>query len=483
MTAKHLGRYEIIETLGRGSMGVVYKAHDPLIERTVAIKTVSYAGLTPTEARDFEQRFFFEAKSAGRLSHPNIVTIHDVGQAEDVAYIAMEFLPGQSLRTILDSGVVLSTRQIAKIAHHVASGLAFAHTHGIVHRDIKPANIMVPESGQVKITDFGIALLPSGSMTMNGTAFGSPKYMSPEQVLGHKADRRSDIFSLGAVLYEMLTGTPPFTGSDLNAILYQVLNSVPPLPSDINAGLPPAFDRIVARALAKDPDKRYQSAEEIAADLRNYKKLPGLMHTGPVTVDEAHAEVDEVEDTPLPSMPPAGTEGKRDKAGWGQLQRAAMLAVALTGLTALAASTYLWLRPVPPAEAASMPEATSSKPESTVSKPSATPVIVASASPSTATPASSEPSKAKTPEKTTASTKSKPRKKDDEVKLAQTEPIPAAPEERKPPPLDWKGRLNADYAACEHLSFFSRVACRERAVWKHCPGHWGSSDLCPQAAQ
>lgn len=477
MTAKHLGRYEIIETLGRGSMGVVYKAHDPLIERTVAIKTISYAGLTPAEARDFEQRFFFEAKSAGRLSHPNIVTIHDVGQAEDLAYIAMEFLPGQSLRTILDSGVVLSTRQIAKVAHHVASGLAFAHAHGVVHRDIKPANIMVPESGQVKITDFGIALLPSGSMTMSGTAFGSPKYMSPEQVLGHKADRRSDIFSLGVVLYEMLTGAPPFTGADLNAILYQVLNSVPPLPSDINASLPPAFDRIVARALAKDPDKRYQSAEEMAADLRNYKKLPGLMHTSTAPADDAHAEADEVEDTPLPPMQPASAIGKRSMFGWEQIQRAGVLAAALTGLTVLAASTYLWLRPVPPAEAAPVSVASSAKSvhTPTASKQSATPVVVASAS--------TEPAKATAPEKHAANNKPKPRKKDDSIKLAQADTSPAAPEEHKPLPMDWRAKLNADYAACEHLSFFSRVACRERAVWKHCPGHWGTSDLCPQAAQ
>jgi eukaryotic-like serine/threonine-protein kinase len=271
MSLTQLGRFKITGTLGRGAMGTVYKAHDSLIERTVAIKTVSCSGLSHEEAAAFEERFYREAKSAGRLNHPNIVTIHDVGRSDDLAYIAMEYLPGQSLRDLLDSGVVLPLERIAEIAAQIAEGLAFAHANDVVHRDIKPANIMVLDNDIVKIADFGVALLPSGSHTVAGTAFGSPKYMSPEQVTGQKADGRSDIFSLGAVLYEMLTGRPPFTGDDLNAILYQVLNSAPPLPSSINPGLPNGFDRIVARALAKNPDKRYQYAAEMAADLRKYR--------------------------------------------------------------------------------------------------------------------------------------------------------------------------------------------------------------------
>jgi hypothetical protein len=273
MTIAQLGRYKITGTLGRGAMGTVYSAHDPLIERTVAIKTVSCTGLSREEADAFEQRFYREAKSAGRLNHPNIVTIHDVGRSDDLAYIAMEFLTGRSLREILDSGVVLPLERIAEIAARIADGLAFAHANDVVHRDIKPANIMVLDNDTVKIADFGVALLPSGSQTMAGTAFGSPKYMSPEQVTGQKADGRSDIFSLGAVLYEMLTGRPPFTGADLHAILYQVLNGAPPLPSSFNPSLPRGFDRIVARAMAKDPDKRYQNAAEMAAHLRKYRHI------------------------------------------------------------------------------------------------------------------------------------------------------------------------------------------------------------------
>ena len=254
-------------------MGIVYKAYDPAIDRTVAIKTVDHTALTRQEVEDFEQRFNREAKSAGRLNHPNIVTIHDVGRSEDLSYIAMEFLVGQSLRDILDSGHELSLLRIAEIAAQIADGLAFAHANDVVHRDIKPANIMVLDHDVVKITDFGVALLPSGAHTLDGVTCGSPKYMSPEQITGQKADGRSDIFSLGAVLYEMLSGCPPFTGDDLSAILYQVLNNAPPLPSTYYPSLPHGFDRIVARAMAKSPDKRYQNAGEMSADLRKYRRF------------------------------------------------------------------------------------------------------------------------------------------------------------------------------------------------------------------
>jgi tRNA A-37 threonylcarbamoyl transferase component Bud32 len=272
MPREQLGRYEIIEKLGHGAMGIVYKARDPLIDRTVAVKALEL-DLSRAEAEEFERRFYREARSAGRLNHSNIVTIHDVGRSEAVAYIAMEFLQGQSLREILDSGVVLPPEKIVDIVAQVADGLAFAHEHGIVHRDIKPPNIMVLDSGLVKITDFGIALLPTGSRTQTGTVFGSPKYMAPEQVVGTPVDGRADIFSLGAVLYEMLTSVPPFFGGELNAVLYQVINEVPATPSSRNASVAPAFDYIVAKAMAKHPDDRYPDAHAMAADLRNFREL------------------------------------------------------------------------------------------------------------------------------------------------------------------------------------------------------------------
>ncbi|HUH94189.1 MAG TPA: serine/threonine-protein kinase [Casimicrobiaceae bacterium] len=269
---EQLGRYEIIEELGRGSMGVVYKARDPLLDRTLALKTVTL-DLPVAEAQAFEQRFYREAQSAGRLNHPNIVTVHDVGKGDSIAYIAMEFLQGRSLREILDSGVVLPVERIVDIAAQVADGLAFAHACGVVHRDIKPPNIMVLDSGAVKITDFGIAQLQTGSRTLAGTVLGSPKYMSPEQVVGRPVDGRADIFSLGAVLYEMLTGFAPFFGGHLETVLYQVINEMPAPPASRNRALPAAFDYIVERALAKHPDDRYADAQTFAADLRGFREL------------------------------------------------------------------------------------------------------------------------------------------------------------------------------------------------------------------
>ena len=228
MSLDSLGRYEILEELGRGAMGVVYKARDPLIDRTVAIKTVDLES-SSDRSEAFERRLYREAKSAGQLNHPNIVTIHDVGRSGGSAYIAMEFLEGKSLREIIDSGVVLPPEQIAEIVAQAAEGLACAHKNHVIHRDIKPANIMLLDSGTVKITDFGIALLSKGSLTL-GSVFGSPKYISPEQVVGQQADARSDIFSLGAVLYELLTGSPAFKASDLDAVLCQVINEMPAAP-------------------------------------------------------------------------------------------------------------------------------------------------------------------------------------------------------------------------------------------------------------
>ena len=272
MSLDSLGRYEILEELGRGAMGVVYKARDPLIDRTVAIKTVDLDSSPDRTEASFERRFYREAKSAGQLNHLNIVTIHDVGRSGGSAYIAMEFLEGKSLREIIDSGVVLPPEKIAEIVAQAAEGLACAHKNHVIHRDIKPANIMLLDSGTVKITDFGIALLSKGSLTL-GSVFGSPKYISPEQVVGHQADARSDIFSLGAVLYELLTGSPAFTASDLDAVLCQVINEIPAAPSTRNRNIAPGFDRITARAMAKHPDDRYPSAQEMADDLRNFQDL------------------------------------------------------------------------------------------------------------------------------------------------------------------------------------------------------------------
>ena len=265
-TKTKIGRYEVVSVLGQGAMGTVYKAVDPLIERPVAIKTINLK-LSREERVEFEARFYREAKSAGRLNHAGIVTIYDVGENDEIAYIAMEFLEGESLREVLDSGVVLPIELIGKIAVRVAGALHFAHENQVVHRDIKPANIMIMPSHDIKIMDFGIAQIPTGSRTQLGTVLGSPKYMAPEQVTGQPTDRRTDIFALGVVLYEMLTGMAPFNGDNLSAIMYRILNEAPVPPSTTNARVPPVLDLIVAKALAKRPEDRYQTALEFARDL------------------------------------------------------------------------------------------------------------------------------------------------------------------------------------------------------------------------
>ena len=263
-----LGRYEVLGELGQGAMGIVYKAKDPLIDRVVAIKTINL-GLALDEKEEYEGRFYQEAKAAGRLNHPNIVTIYDVGKSGDVAYIAMEFLQGRELRDIMNDGGLLPVDQVLDIVAQVAQGLAYAHEHGIVHRDVKPSNIMVVRDGHAKITDFGIARMASSAVrTQTGMVLGSPKYMSPEQVMGKEIDQRSDIFSLGVMLYEMLTGQAPFNGENVNAIMYQTLNAVPAPPNTLNPAVPEMINFILAKALAKKVEDRYQNAKDFAVDLR-----------------------------------------------------------------------------------------------------------------------------------------------------------------------------------------------------------------------
>ncbi len=268
-----LGRYELISELGQGAMGVVYKARDPLIDRIVAIKTINLA-LAQEEKEEYEGRFYQEAKAAGRLSHPNIVTIYDVGKSGDIAYIAMEFLRGCELRDLLREKRNLPVEQILDVVAQVASGLSYAHEHDIVHRDIKPSNIMLVRDGQVKITDFGIARMASSMVhTQTGMVLGSPKYMSPEQLLGKVIDQRSDIFSLGVMLYEMLTGEAPFTGENVNSIMFQTLNTVLPAPSTLNSSVPDMLNFIVAKALTKNVEDRYQNARDFAQDLRACREI------------------------------------------------------------------------------------------------------------------------------------------------------------------------------------------------------------------
>jgi serine/threonine protein kinase len=268
---KTIGRYEILEQVGRGSMGVVYKARDPRIGRIVALKTISFAfPLGPEEEDEFLKRFFHEAQIAGRLNHPNIVTIYDVSakDEESDSYIAMEFVTGINLHELIAGGGRLPLSQVADVVAQLAAALDYAHQNGVVHRDIKPANILLTEVGQVKILDFGIARLEAGGLTRPGRFFGTPNYMAPEQVTGIEVDGRSDQFSLGVILYQLLTGEKPFTGESVTAISYQVVNVDPPPPSKLNPSLRPSFDRVLRKALSKGASDRYTRCHELAEDLK-----------------------------------------------------------------------------------------------------------------------------------------------------------------------------------------------------------------------
>ena len=297
METKKLGRYEIVGELGKGAMGVVYCARDPMLDRTVAIKTINME-LAQDEMKEYEARFYQEAKAAGGLNHPNIVIIYDIGKAGNIAYMAMELLEGKELKNLMTAGTPLPMPYALEIAAQMAEGLGYAHEHGIVHRDIKPANIMIVRGGQVKITDFGIARMRSTNVqTQVGIVLGSPKYMSPEQVAGKRAEPRSDTFALGVVLYEMVTGKPPFNGEDVTSVMFQVLNFVPPPPSSVNPQAPEMLDFIVAKVLAKAPADRYASARELANDLRECLKRVGTT---------AAVGTSTTPTVPLPKQPLAG---------------------------------------------------------------------------------------------------------------------------------------------------------------------------------
>ena len=271
MTIETIGRYRVLGVLGKGAMGIVYKAVDPMIDRVVAIKTIRVS-LSEEDLAFYEARFTQEVKTVGKLNHPNIVTIYDVGRTDQFAYMAMEFIEGRELKQIMTMGRPMDVSTAVQLASQVADGLAFAHSRDIVHRDVKPSNILVAENEEepiAKITDFGIARVPiSAVKTMTGTILGSPRYMSPEQVVGRNIGPRSDIFSLGVVLYEMLAGVAPFDADSVSSIMYQTVH-VPPEPlASSNRGIPPALEALVSRALAKSPDDRFETMREFCRALR-----------------------------------------------------------------------------------------------------------------------------------------------------------------------------------------------------------------------
>src|SRR5215472_2412884 len=267
---KEFGRYEIVGELGRGAMGVVYKARDPQIDRMVAVKTVSMWGQEPEEEQEFRLRFMNEAQAAGRLHHPGIVAVFDVGEHPETKdpYIVLECVDGESLNRILHREKKLALGRALKLAEEIADALDYAHAQGVIHRDIKPGNILITKDGRAKIADFGIAKLNLAHFTLPGKVLGTPAYMAPEQLSGEGCDGRSDVFSLGVILYAMVTGHSPFQGNSATTVCFKVVNREPIAASALDMSLPPQLDAVISRSISKDPNERYQRGVDFAEDLR-----------------------------------------------------------------------------------------------------------------------------------------------------------------------------------------------------------------------
>ena len=280
-TKPTVGRYEILEELGQGAMGVVYKGKDPKINRLVAIKTIRFSDdFDEQQAKEVKERFFKEAELAGKLSHPSIISIHDVGEDYDLTYMAMELLEGEDLEHFCEKNSLLPLRKVLDIIAETADALDYAYTQGVIHRDIKPGNIMLLKNGHIKVTDFGIAKAVSSSQTRTGIILGTPNYMSPEQINGMEIDGRSDIFSLGIVFFQLLTGQLPFGGKTLTELFYQITQAKHPSPRQINPKVIRPCEQLINKALAKEPDQRFQRASNFA----KYLKILGEK------IDEARAK-------------------------------------------------------------------------------------------------------------------------------------------------------------------------------------------------
>ncbi len=403
-----IGRYKIVRELGRGAMGVVYHAIDPNIGRPVAIKTIQFAPTRkPEELERMRERLFREARSAGILSHPGIVTIYDVDQQEGLAYIAMEFVDGPTLEQML-SGSALPPDRMFSILGQTAVALDYAHSKGIVHRDIKPANIMVTADGTSKITDFGIAkITASEQFTMTGSIVGTPHYMSPEQVQGQAVDGRSDQFSLGVIAYEMLTGEKPYTGEHLTTVVYKIVAEEPAAPRRLNPTLSTAIEGVLRKGLAKRPDGRYRNCQEFAEALekacsasKGWKLMPraGLLNeptmgdAPPVTPNPAGASR---------TLPPPRCPRRTEATATTTAKRKGGFIPFLVGMLVLAGALALigwqaapWLLPpraqpqaLPTVEPQVPPPASAETPPPQPSPPSSSTELPPSPSPSSASDA------------------------------------------------------------------------------------------------
>jgi serine/threonine-protein kinase len=379
---ERIGRYKIVRELGRGAMGVVYHAIDPNIGRPVAIKTIQFGGGRNSEEQNrLRERLFREARSAGILSHPGIVTVYDVEQQGDLAYIAMEYVDGPTLDQVLSEAQPIPPERMFSILGQTAVALDYAHQKGIVHRDIKPANIMIARDGTAKITDFGIAkITASDQLTMTGNIVGTPHYMSPEQVQGQPVDGRSDQFSLAVIAFEMLTGEKPYSGEHLTTVVYKIVAEEPAAPHRLNPTIGVAIESVVRKSLSKKPDLRYATCQEFARALekacaasKGWKTMPrGGSLNEPTMVDSAK---------PVVMLPPARRASDEQRTtGFLPFLLAILVAAGLLALIGWQAAPWLSnqvqaTKPPapPPAEAAPPAVAAAPTPAPVEPKPSPMP--------------------------------------------------------------------------------------------------------------
>jgi eukaryotic-like serine/threonine-protein kinase len=343
------GRYELIEEIGRGAMGVVYRAHDPVIDRTVAVKTLRVSEHTSgLPADELLRRFHTEARAAGLLSHPNIVAVYDAGKEDDFFYITMELVQGKSLQALRGERNAFPLARILRLMQQACAALEFAHQNNVVHRDIKPANLILTPDDTLKISDFGTAKILQFQSAQTGQIVGTPSYMSPEQIKGRPVDGRSDIFSLGGVLYELLTGTKPFPGDSITSVIYKIVGEEPVPPHELDASIHPGLSAIVMRALAKLPDSRFQSCVQFFDALHNYRDYqPGII---PAATPEASGQlVDDLDETsvsvPAELLAVSSEPAKQGNSVWLALFLLAVIGV--SGYKVWPPLRDLWLRTKP----------------------------------------------------------------------------------------------------------------------------------------
>jgi serine/threonine-protein kinase len=401
-TPKTIGRYEILDELGHGAMGSVFRALDPAMGRVVALKTILTVALASEQGDEYRQRFYREARAAGALAHPGIVPVFDVGENEGVPFLVMEFVKGQNLEFAMKNGERFSLERVCEIGEQIAEALGYAHQHGVIHRDIKPANILLTSteaygSERPKITDFGVAKLIGGGITTTGQLLGTPAFMPPEQFTGAPIDGRADLFSLGVILYWMATGEQPFPGETMTAVSYKIVHTEPVPPAKLNPAIPAKLESVILKCLAKSPANRYQTGEELAQDLALLcadSKALSLQSTAPLATGTGKASEETFDLNPgQPSKPlPASEITAMEMPPRPAKKHGALLVAAAVLLVAVAAGGVYLLHHRQPAAPASAPAASA--------QPAMTPLPVPAVEPETApteAPAASPAPRAQTP--------------------------------------------------------------------------------------